>query len=259
MPPPGACQDQNAEGAGAKGAVKGAVVGGIAGDAGTGAAVGAVHDRRKGVFKKASGQNVKQFRQTITRALIAGILFVLPVYLAILLLLKAAKSLGKLVHPITRLLPKSFPAEDLLSVLLVLVVCLLVGLALRTSLGEAARTGIENSLLVRIPGYGVLRSMTHQMAGDSRENAWKPALAEIEDALVPAFIVEELDDGRFTVFVPSVPTPLAGAIYILTASRVHPVNVPFTQAVQAITRWGSGSRELVAAMQASRLPSLGLK
>jgi hypothetical protein len=30
------------------------------------------------------------------------------------------------------------------------------------------------------------------MAGDSRENAWKPALAEIEDALVPAFIVEEL-------------------------------------------------------------------
>ena len=32
---------------------------------------------------------------------------------------------------------------------------------------------------------------------------WKPVLAEIEDALVPAFIVEELDDERFTVFVPS--------------------------------------------------------
>jgi uncharacterized membrane protein len=98
--------------------------------------------------------------------------------------------------------------------------------------------------------------MTRQMAGESRENAWKPALAEIEDALVPAFIVEELEDGRFTVFVPSVPTPLAGAIYILTAARVHPVDVPFTQAVKVITRWGSGSRELVAAMQESRIPSL---
>jgi hypothetical protein len=117
----------------------------------------------------------------------------------------------------------------------------------------------ENSLLQKIPGYGVFRSMTRQMAGDSGENAWKPALAEIEDALVPAFIVEELDDGRFTVFVPSVPTPLAGAIYILTAARVHPVDVPFTQAVKVITRWGSGSRELVAAMQESRIPSLGLK
>ena len=202
---------------------------------------------------------MKQFRQSITRALIAGVLFVLPVYLAILLLLKAAKSLGGLLRPLTRLLPESFPAENLLSFLLVLVVCLLVGMALRTSLGQAARTRIENSLLQKIPGYGVFRSMTHQMAGDSRENAWKPALAEIEDALVPAFIVEELDDGRFTVFVPSVPTPLAGAIYILSAARVHPVDVPFTQAVQAITRWGSGSRELVAAMQESRIPSLGLK
>ena len=50
--------------------------------------------------------------------------------------------------------------------------------------------------------------MTRQLAGDSRESAWKPALVEIEDALVPAFIVEELDGGRFTVFVPSVLTPL---------------------------------------------------
>ncbi len=196
---------------------------------------------------------MKQFRKSITQALIAGVLFILPVYLAILLLLKAAKSLGGVVKPLTRLLPEWFPAENLLSFLLVLVVCLLVGMALRTSLGRAARTGIENSLLQKIPGYNIFQSMTRQMAGDSRDNAWKPALAEIEDALVPAFIVEELDDGRFTVFVPSVPTPLAGAIYILAAARVHPVDVPFTQAVKVITRWGSGAKELVAAMQESRM------
>jgi uncharacterized membrane protein len=199
---------------------------------------------------------MKPLRQSITQTLITGVLFVVPIYLAILLLLKAAKSLGGLVKPLTRLLPAWFPAEHLFSFLLVLVVCLLVGMALRTSLGQSARIALENSLLRKIPGYDVVRSMTRQVAGDSREDAWKPALAEIEDALVPAFIVEELDDGRFTVFVPSVPTPLAGAIYILTAARVHPVNVSFTQALKVITRWGSGSRELVAAMQESRIPSL---
>ncbi len=202
---------------------------------------------------------MKQFGESITKALLAGLLFVLPIYLAILLLLKAAKSLGGLVKPLAKLLPESFPAENLLSLLLVLVVCFLVGMALRTSLGQSARARIENSLLQKIPGYGLFRSMTRQMAGDSRETAWKPALAEIEDALVPAFIVEELDDGRFTVFVPSVPTPLAGAIYILIAARVHPVNIPFTQALKVITRWGSGSKELVAAMEESRIPSLSLK
>jgi hypothetical protein len=46
---------------------------------------------------------------------------------------------------------------------------------------------------------------------------WKPALAEIEEALVPAFIIEELEDGRFTVFVPSGATPFAGAVYILNS------------------------------------------
>jgi uncharacterized membrane protein len=74
-------------------------------------------------------------------------------------------------------------------------------------------------------------------------------MVEIEDALVPAFIIEELNDGRMTVFVPSVPTPLAGAVYVLDRQRVHPLDIPFTQAVSAISRWGAGSSELVAAMQ----------
>ena len=100
-----------------------------------------------------------------------------------------------------------------------------------------------------MPGYGLLRSLTQRLAGDRNAEAWKPALVELEDALVPAFIIEELDDGRFTVFVPSVPTPFAGAVYVLSPERVHVVDVPFTQAVRTISQWGSGSRNLVAAMK----------
>jgi uncharacterized membrane protein len=78
---------------------------------------------------------------------------------------------------------------------------------------------------------------------------WKPVLAEIEDALVSAFIVEELDDGRLTVFVPSVPTPLAGAVYILSRERVLLVDIPYTEAIKSVSRWGSGSKDLVAAIR----------
>jgi uncharacterized membrane protein len=49
--------------------------------------------------------------------------------------------------------------------------------------------------------------------------------------------------------VPSVPTPLAGAVYILDRERVHVLDVPFTQAIKTISQWGSGSRDLVAAMR----------
>ena len=107
----------------------------------------------------------------------------------------------------------------------------------------------------RIPGYSLLRSLTQRLAGDSEESTWQPALAEIEDALVPAFIIEELADGRFTVFVPSVPTPIAGAVYILARERVHVVDIPFTQAIRSISRWGSGTKDLVAAMEVTRRPT----
>ena len=91
--------------------------------------------------------------------------------------------------------------------------------------------------------------MTLQITKDTQETVWKPALAEIEDALVPAFIIEEFEDGRFTVFVPSIPTPFAGAVYILDGKRVHPLDVAFTDALRVVSKWGSGARDLALAME----------
>ena len=180
---------------------------------------------------------------------IGGLLVVVPIYLSVLLLLKAMQSVVGFVRPFAMLLPAWFPAERALSLLLVLIVCFLIGVAVRTPAGRMIREQIEKSLFERIPGYSLFRSLTQRMAGKDEEKVWKPALAEIEEALVPAFIIEELEDGRFTVFVPSVPTPFAGAVYVLSRERVHPLDVPFTQALQSVSRWGSGSKELVAAMK----------
>jgi uncharacterized membrane protein len=192
---------------------------------------------------------MKVVRRFLANALIGGVLVVLPIYLAVLLLLKGAQSAANLIRPFTMLLPDWLPAEKALSLMLVVTVCFLIGVAVRTRLGGVLRERIETSLLERLPGYSLLRSLTQQLMGEGRENVWKPALVEIEEALVPAFIIEELEDGRFTVFVPSVPTPLAGAVYVLSRDRVHPLDVPFAQAIKSISRWGSGSKDLVAAMK----------
>ena len=192
---------------------------------------------------------MKYVREFVANAVVGGVLVLLPVYLAVLVLLKGVQSVLGLVRPISGLLPDWVPAQDFVSMLAVLIVCFIVGAAVRTRAGRVARERMEMSLFGRLPGYALFRSLTQRLAGKSEENVWKPALAEIEDALVPAFIVEELDDGRFTVFVPSVPTPFAGAIYILSRDRVHPIDIPFTQAIRSISRWGSGSKDLVAAMR----------
>ena len=192
---------------------------------------------------------MKYAREFLSNAFVGGVLILLPVYLAVLVLLKGMKSVAALVRPLASLLPASLPAENLLSLLLVLTLCFVVGVAVRTPRGRAVREVVEKSLFGRLPGYVLFRSLTQRLAGDGRDNVWKPALAEIEEALVPAFIIEELDDGRYTVFVPSVPTPLAGAVYILSRERVHPLNIPFTEAIKSVSRWGSGAKDLVAAME----------
>jgi len=192
---------------------------------------------------------MKHVGEYVVSAFLAGLLIVVPTYLSVLLLLKAMNSVVRLVRPFSMLLPEWFPAEEVLSLLLVMLVCFLIGVAVRTPAGRAMRERIDKSFLEKIPGYALFRSLTQQLAGTRDEHVWKPALAEIEDALVPAFIIEEFEDGRFTVFVPAVPTPVSGAVYILTAERVHPLDVPFTHAIKCVSRWGSGSKELVAAMK----------
>ena len=105
----------------------------------------------------------------------------------------------------------------------------------------------------KLPGYTLLRGLAGRLAGRADEPGFAPALAEIEEALVPALIVEKLEDGSYTVLVPSVPTPMAGAIYILPPERVHPVDIPFTTALKVFTKWGAGAGDFVRAMQAEKL------
>src|SRR5689334_4495458 len=121
---------------------------------------------------------------------LAGLVIVTPIYLSVLLIVRAMHTVIGLVRPVAKVLPEWFPGEDTLALSAVLIFCFVIGVAVRTTPGQAARKLIEQSF-ARIPGYSVFRSLTQQLAGSQEERGWKPALAEIEDALVPAFIIEE--------------------------------------------------------------------
>jgi uncharacterized membrane protein len=197
---------------------------------------------------------MKAFREFVIEALVSGALLALPVYLAVLLMLRALKSLAALVRPLARLVPALVPtaaAEYVLALLGVVLICFALGVAVRTKLGRAARDRIESSILHKIPGYTVVRGLTQQLAGQGHETAWKPALVEMGSSLQCAFIIEEIPDGRYTVFVPTAPSPVRGAVHVVRRERVHPVDVSFAQTFQALSRWGGGVSALVAAMDAS--------
>ena len=133
---------------------------------------------------------MKIVREFVVSTVVGGALVVVPAYLTILLLLKAIQSAATLVQPVAILLPESLPAQRFFSLLLLIVVCFVVGAAVGTKTGRAIRDRLETVFFARLPGYTLLRSLTQRMAGGSRGAEWKPAFAEIQDGLVPAFVVE---------------------------------------------------------------------
>ena len=123
---------------------------------------------------------MKQGLKFVTKAVVTGLIIILPVYLAALLLLKGMKSVVGLVQPLARLLPEAFPAEKLLSFLLILVICFVIGVAVRTRSGQMARERVGKILTEKMPGFELIRSLTQRMAGKDSENTWKPALIEFD-------------------------------------------------------------------------------
>jgi uncharacterized membrane protein len=205
----------------------------------------------EGGGKKRHGgaKQMKVLAEFTKTTLVGGVLVILPIYVAVLLLAKAVNGLLALLTPVTAQLPVGMQFRQVAAILLLVAVCFVVGLVVRTGPGLRAKNAFELAVLEKLPGYTFLRGLAKRLTGRSEEQTLQPALVEIEEALVPALIVEELEDGFFTVLVPSAPTPMAGSLYILPSDRVHPVDLPFTTAISVFTKWGMGAGEYVRAMK----------
>lgn len=186
-------------------------------------------------------------------ALVTGILIIMPLWLAILLLVPILKKLGLLVKPITATLPESLGHPTLAGILIFLLLCLLVGGLSKTAVGHAVGLALGDNILGKVPGYSAFRGISRQLADFESEKGFKPVLIEIEDGcLSPACLIEDHGDGRSTIFLPSVPTPLAGSLLIMPNERIFPVNIPLPTMMKCISKWGTGSGEILAAMGRSK-------
>jgi uncharacterized membrane protein len=189
---------------------------------------------------------VKNLIKSIKSVLLTGLLIVLPAWLATLLFLKVLMYLKVLIKPITAVLPEGINHPTLLALVAFLLTCFIVGILFHTTIGKLVGKAIENAALRKIPGYSSLRNIANQIADFESEAGFKPALVEIEDGcLSPAFVIESHDNGFVTVFVPSVPTPMAGNILIMPRDRVHLVDVTVPAMMKCISKWGAGSSQII--------------
>ena len=105
---------------------------------------------------------MRKLTEFVKVTLLGGLLVVLPVWLAMLLLLKAVKGAIMVLGPIARLLPQDVVHENLVALALLLVLCFVTGLLMRTRGLHLLGRWLEQHLFERIPGYILLRGLTRQ-------------------------------------------------------------------------------------------------
>src|SRR5262249_172220 len=151
--------------------------------------------------------------------------------------LRIVRALGAMLNPIAHLLP--FPsllgldAPEIAAALLMVLAAYFAGLLARTTLARGISLRAQRLILRKVPGYTLIKSVAHGAIGESPDV--KVALANIDDAWLLAFIIEERPDEELrTVFVPSAPTPTAGNVYFMREDQIRRLDVSVSAAVKCI-------------------------
>jgi len=195
---------------------------------------------------------MKWLLEVLKSSLLAGLLIILPAWLAVLLLMQLLVKLAVLVKPLAATLPSGINHPLIIASLAFMLLCISVGLLFRTAIGQQIGRNLGENVFSRLPGYQSLRNIARQFSDMDTRDGFKPALIQVEDGcLAPAFLIDIHANGYSTVFMPSVPTPLAGSIFIMPSGRVLPINVSVTTMMKCISKWGAGSGDLMAALTAN--------
>ena len=178
------------------------------------------------------------------RVLLDGAMVVLPIGAIVLLVLAILQK----VQDASELVAGRFGHPVPTAVVLLVLVCLVCGLLVRSAPGRATRLVLDRKVFEQIPGYRLAKALTGAgPLADHGGRAIRPALAAIEEGQCPALVMEELADGRLVVFVPSTPAPMSGALYVFAPEKVTYLDVPLLPFIKVVSSWGLGLREIIEA------------
>jgi uncharacterized membrane protein len=186
-----------------------------------------------------------------TATAFAGLLIVIPMAILLLVgleiyfLLEDTAAFARLELP--------FPAfiNALIYIAMLVIVsffiCLLVGLSLKTGLGQKFAQFFERSVADRIPLLSLIRNLTMNIAGKgtTQFTAVEADLAG-NGTSVLAMLMETLPDGRQVIFVPGAPAVTLGTIYLVPAERVTHLSASSAALAGVVSQWGAGASDIVA-------------
>ena len=179
---------------------------------------------------------MNSLRQLIRTTLLGGILFLIPLVFVVVFFGKAFQIMKVVAIPVSKLIPYErlvgFIVVDIITVVIIILFCLLVGIVARSTWGRGMNQKLDAALLQMIPAYSWVKGMTGEFHDEDAEELLKPVLIRLDDQYQLGFEVDRADSGLVTVYLPGSPDPRSGSVSYVTGDRVQPIDA----GVQAVTK-----------------------
>lgn len=200
---------------------------------------------------------MKLFGQFLRSTLIGGLLVLFPLFGCVYFIVLIGRLLTSTIRPFLSFVPDnsfiSLPFTDILSVLILVLFCFLIGVFVKTSPGKALTSRLSRAM-DKIPLYRMLRRIS-EILFDQEDPRGTPVLVEVDNSKQIGFMIEQNGSDDLTVYLPSAPSPLSGSIKIVKANRVEKLNVHAGDVARVIGAFGAGTEALLTDLRSRQKPS----
>jgi uncharacterized membrane protein len=182
----------------------------------------------------------------IKKTIIGGLLFLIPISLVIILLLKVFGFMLKVADLIYKFVPieniLGVGTANLIAILLILLICFLFGLIASNKNIVRFQKTLETKILMKIPGYLFIKAYTEGLEYQNNgKHELEPILVIFDDSAQLGFLVEENEKGLSSVFMPGSPNPWSGNVIYVEMDRIKYLRITTNEAIKHLEQVGKNS------------------
>ncbi len=197
---------------------------------------------------------MKRLRTFVSITLLGGFMVILPMAIFLWLVEWLLGVVREVIRPLSQWLVEATMVTNLMAdfigVLLLLAACFLIGLFIKTSIGEWLHDIVDAWLSKVAPGYKTIREIVSQLLGGEGNTSLLKGdvcrayiMGRAAGVSVTAIVTARHDNGDVTVYVPTAPIPTSGFVYHLSEECIDLLpHVSVEAAMRTVIACGSGSQ-----------------
>ena len=192
--------------------------------------------------------NIQRF---ILTTIIGGAVVLLPIFILIWLVKLILQFAENILQPLSTIidpngrLPEFF--IDFMALCIIIGICFVVGIAVRTRGGKSIFRHIEVQWLEKLPAYSTIREIVQQFTGAKQAPFKTVVTVDVFNTgtRMTGFVTDKPENGLYTVFVPTAPNPTNGFIFHVAKEQLEFTNAKTEDAMRVVIGMGVGSSQLI--------------